>query len=67
MTEEDLLKLINSYSVTTIGQVKNIPESHLNRIIAGNLRSTIKAHGPITMEHIGSASKRIANQLLSVV
>jgi hypothetical protein len=32
----------------------------LEREIAGALRSTIHAHGPITEDFIGSATKRIA-------
>lgn len=31
----------------------------LERKIAGALRNTIHAHGPITPEHIGSAAKRV--------
>lgn len=63
----ELTEIVNSYSVTTLKQLKQIPETHLIRIIAGNLRTCIKAHGPITVEHIGSAAKRITNQLLSVL
>ena len=33
--------------------------SSLERAIAGALRLTIDAHGPITREWIGSASKRV--------
>ena len=34
-------------------------EERLLKIVAGALRCTIDAHGPITKEWIGSASKRI--------
>lgn len=67
MSDEEITNIVNSYSITTLKQIKQIPESHLNRIIAGNLRSCIKAHGAVTLEHIGSAAKRITNQLLSIL
>src|SRR3989304_2610759 len=35
----------------------------LARAIAGALRAAIHAHGPITLEHIGSATKRILGSL----
>ena len=35
----------------------------LERAITGALRATIRDHGPITPEHIGSAVKRIIGQL----
>jgi hypothetical protein len=62
--EESLVKTINKYTVQTINQIKTIPETQLIRIISGQLRSCIDAHGPITAEHIGSAAKRITNHLL---
>lgn len=67
MSEQKILETINEYSATTINQIKNIPETHLTKIVAGNLRSTIDAHGDITKGDIGSAAKRIANQLLGMV
>lgn len=38
----------------------------IERAISGALRSAIRAHGPITPEHIGSAAKRIAGNLANV-
>jgi hypothetical protein len=38
-------------------------DDSLERAIAGALRAAIKAHGPITPEHIGSATKRIVGNL----
>jgi hypothetical protein len=64
---KELLDKINLWSATTIGQIQRIPESHLNRLIAGQLKACIKAHGPITPDNIGSAAKRISCQLLAVV
>lgn len=65
--DAEITEVINKYSIKTIKQIKQIPESHLNRIIAGNLKSCIKAHGNISPELIGSAAKRITNQLLSIL
>ena len=66
MTEK-ILDQINNYSATTLSQIRNIPETHLTKIIAGNLKTTIDAHGDINKSGIGSASKRIANQLLGLL
>lgn len=38
----------------------------LERQIAGVLRSTIDAHGPITREWVGSAAKRVISQLKAI-
>jgi len=38
-------------------------QESLERAIAGALRAAIKDHGPITLEKIGSAAKRILGQL----
>jgi len=37
----------------------------IHRIVVGCLRSTIKAHGPVTSRFIGSAAKRIASNICS--
>jgi hypothetical protein len=37
--------------------------SAFERQVAGSLRSTIAAHGPIGEREIGSASKRVASQV----
>lgn len=36
----------------------------LHRVVVGNLRSTIAAHGPIDAKGIGSAAKRISSGIL---
>jgi hypothetical protein len=36
---------------------------HLERIVSGGLISCIKAHGPVTRNFVGSATKRIAQNL----
>lgn len=38
-------------------------QERLERIVSGELRNTIKAHGPISDQWIGSATKRIVHQL----
>ena len=38
-------------------------ESRLQRLIAGALKSTIAAHGPITLEWTGSGAKRVLSAL----
>lgn len=65
--EKEILELVNQWSAATINQLRNIPEAHLNRMVAGQLKNCIKAHGPITSACVGSAAKRITNQLLGVV
>ena len=66
-SDAKLIKLINGYSVSTLKQLKNIPEQHLTRIVSGQLKSTIKAHGDITTTNLSSAAKRIVTQLLGVL
>jgi hypothetical protein len=39
------------------------PDSAVKTIIAGALRDTINAHGPIDNAHLGSATKRVLRQL----
>ncbi len=36
---------------------------HLERVVSGGLISCIKAHGPVTRNFVGSAAKRIAQNL----
>jgi hypothetical protein len=45
--------------------IPRMDRSRVQRIVAGALRSTIDGHGPITLDWIDSASKRIASQLLA--
>jgi hypothetical protein len=50
--------------VSKASYLPRMNRDRVQRIIAGALRSTIDAHGPVTLDWIDSASKRIANQLL---
>jgi hypothetical protein len=42
---------------------QRVPNNGLERAIAGALRAAINAHGPITTERIGSATKRVVGSL----
>lgn len=49
----------------TGGHVKELlTEEALQAIVRGQLKTTIHAHGPITGPFVGSAARRIANDLL---
>jgi hypothetical protein len=48
--------------VATMAKTRELDLS-LEKALAGALRATIRDHGPITAEHIGSAVKRIMGQL----
>lgn len=64
---ERLVKIIEDYeqdNLNTIDKLKRDKKIEMNRI-NGALKQTIQAHGPITKELIGSASKRIWGALLS--
>jgi hypothetical protein len=65
----DLMKIIKSVddyekaNLETINKLRRQKELDIRRI-NGALKQTINAHGPITKELIGSASKRIYGALL---
>jgi hypothetical protein len=62
----ELVKLINVYEKNNIDTIEKLNRNRIiemNRI-TGGLRQTIFAHGPITKQFIGSASKRIWGNLL---
>lgn len=67
--EKDVRQLISIFNdfekdnINTIEKLRRGKRIELNKI-NGALRQTINAHGPITMELIGSASKRIHGALL---
>lgn len=37
--------------------------NNLERIVAGALRAAIHDHGPITLDQVGSATRRVVGQL----
>lgn len=62
----NIIKTIDSYqkdNTDTIDKLKKGKRVDMNKI-NGALKQTINAHGPITKELIGSASKRIHGSLL---
>jgi hypothetical protein len=63
-----ILQYVDDYEVSnleTIKKLKRDKKVELNKI-NGALKQTINAHGPITKELIGSASKRIYGALLDL-
>ena len=62
----NILEIIDIYEKNNLDTIKKLKrEKHLDvRRINGALKQTINAHGPITKELIGSASKRIYGTLL---
>ena len=48
---------------TRVEQEAERKERSLERIVAGALRAAIHDHGPITLQTLGSAAKRIVGQL----
>lgn len=63
----ELIQVINDYeknNLDTISKLKKDKSLETKRI-SGALRQTINAHGPITLNYIGSATKRIYGVLLS--
>lgn len=63
---DKILEIIDIYEKDNLDTIKKLKrEKHLDvRRINGALKQTINAHGPITKELIGSASKRIYGTLL---
>ena len=67
-TELDLLMLaFDEYQKNNLDTIEKLKrERHLEtKRISGALKQTINAHGPITSQFIGSATKRIHGALLS--
>jgi hypothetical protein len=67
-TELDFLMLaFDEYEKDNLASIEKLKrERHLEtKRISGALKQTINAHGPITKQFIGSATKRIHGALLS--
>ena len=63
---DSILHCVDDYeqnNLATIANLKKEKEVTTNRI-KGALKQTIHAHGPITVNYIGSATKRIYGSLL---
>jgi hypothetical protein len=66
---EQVISVFNDFekdNINTIEKLKRGKKVELKKI-NGALRQTINAHGPITMELIGSASKRIYGAMMDNV
>jgi hypothetical protein len=65
---DKILEFIDLYEKNNLDTIKKLERKKKNEIkkISGALKQTINAHGPITKELIGSASKRIFGSLLEV-
>lgn len=63
---ENILKSVDDYEKNNIETIEKLRKTKLvdTKKINGALKQTIKAHGPITMVLIGSATKRIYGALL---
>lgn len=64
---ELILKMVDEYqkkNLDTITKLKKVRKLEFNKI-KGGLKQSINAHGPITKELIGSATKRIWGALLT--
>jgi len=64
---DDILTIVDEYEKANLATIQNLNREKLihTRKIKGALKSTIDAHGPITKELIGSATKRIHGALLT--
>ena len=65
---QQVTKPIKSHKIYRIRGTKtdeqNLLKERMDKIIAAELRNTIKAHGPIDKHRINSACKRISTQLI---
>lgn len=64
---ENILKHIDDYEQNNLNTIDKLKKEKIyeTRRISGALKQTINAHGPITPNFIGSATKRIYGSLLS--
>jgi hypothetical protein len=62
-----LIAVYEEYQKNNLDEIKRLNRKRLidSRRISGAIKSTIKVHGPITMNLIGSATKRILGSLLT--
>lgn len=58
---DKITKLRPRHEVSELSEVFDAMQRRVN----GALKSTIDAHGPITLQNRGSAAKRIAKQLIA--
>jgi hypothetical protein len=63
---DSMITAVNEYEKTNLDTINKLKKDKVyeTKRISGALRQTINAHGPITMNYIGSATKRIYGVLL---
>lgn len=63
----EVIKIVNDYEKDNLDTISKLKKDKLleTKRISGALRQTINAHGPITLNYIGSATKRIYGVLLN--
>lgn len=62
----EMITAVNEYEKVNLDTISKLKKDKLyeTKRISGALRQTINAHGPITLNYIGSATKRIHGSLL---
>jgi predicted nucleic acid-binding Zn-ribbon protein len=67
LTSDEIVRLFKKYEQSNSSQIKKLKKRRVNEHnrIKGALKQTINAHGPIDMELIGSATKRISGALIT--
>jgi len=63
---DDIIAIVDEYESSNIDTIEKLKRKKILDIkkINGALKQTINAHGPVTKELIGSASKRIYGALM---
>lgn len=63
----EVIKIFNYYEKDNLETITKLKKDKLfeTKRISGALRQTINAHGPITLNYIGSATKRIYGVLIN--
>lgn len=63
---DEMITAVNDYEKANLDTINKLKKDKLyeTKRISGALRQTINAHGPITLNYIGSATKRIYGVLL---
>lgn len=67
LTNDEIVNLFKKYERLNLNQIQKLNKrrSLEHNRIKGALKQTINAHGPIDMELIGSATKRISGALIT--
>ena len=64
---EEILSLVAEVTVWRVILCGGQGHGWLSRLVTGGLRTAIDAHGPIVLDMIGSASKRVVSQIRAAV